>query len=434
MSRWLSLSFASAWSRRAALTLVVFSVAVSVTLLLMVAQIRADARGSFSSAVSGVDLLVGSRGSATELLMYSVFQLGRPTRNIPADTEERVAAVPGVSWVLPLQHGDSYRGFAVWGTRTEFFERFRVRAESLQWTAGRAFADPRDLGLKSVFELVLGADVAERFGHSVGDAIVLTHGAGGPLSHQHTQSPFTVVGILAPTGGPVDRAVLVSVEGFEAIHLGWGIGELQGLGGRMVDHEPAPRAAAIQELNPTEVTSLLVGLESRTRVFAVQRAIEAIPGEPLMAVLPGVALDELWRALAIGESSLFLVGGLVVLASVMSVSAVLLVSLSLRRREFAVLRAIGARPQGVLFMVLLESLLVCSFGLLLGALAQQVLVLIAFDWMRVEFGIVLEILSVPKEGWWALGASLLLSALVSLIPAWRAYQLSLKDGLNPPYV
>ncbi|MGA1693999.1 MAG: ABC transporter permease [Burkholderiaceae bacterium] len=433
MSIWLSLAFASAWSRRTALMLVIFSVSVSVTLLLLVAQIRADARTSFSNAVSGIDLIVGPRGSPTELLMYSVFQLGRPTRNLSATAEAEVGNINGVRWVLPLQLGDSYRGHAVWGTRAAFFDRFRVRGQPLEWAEGRGFRDPTQAGIGAVFEVALGSDLARKFGHRLGDSVVLTHGAGGPLAQQHSQTPFTVVGVLAPTGGPIDRAALISVEGFEAIHLGWGVGPFQGLGGRMLGEASAPQITSIQALTPAEFTSLLVGLESRTQVFSVRRAIEAISREPLMAILPGVALDDLWRVLAVGENSLLLVGGLVALASVMSVSAVLLVSLSVRRREFAVLRAIGARPQGLLLMVLLEALLVCSAGLILGTLVQQLLVMAASDWMRVEFGIVLEALRIPAEGWWALLAVFVLSVAASLFPAVRAYHLSLQDGLNPPH-
>ncbi|CAM8634377.1 ABC transporter permease protein domain containing protein [Burkholderiales bacterium] len=427
------LALSSAWARRFALILVVFSVAVSVALLLLVAQIRTDARTSFSNAVSGVDLIVGPRGSASELLMYSVFQLGRPTRNMSAKTEEEVAGLAGVSWVVPLQLGDSYRGHAVWGTRPDLFTRLKVRAEPLQWAQGRAFLDPREAGVASVFELVLGADLAQTFNHGLGDQIVLTHGSGGPLAQQHSQTPFTVVGILKPTGGPIDRAALVSLEGFEAIHLGWGMGQFQGLGGRLLGNSPMPKLESLQALRPSELTSLLVGLESRSQVFAVRRAVESISREPLMAVLPGVALDDLWRVLAVGENSLLLVGGLVALASVLSVSAVLLVSLSVRRREFAVLRAIGARPSGLLLMVLLESMLVCGIGLVCGFLLQQTALLAAADWMRVEFGIVLEVLSVPTDGWLALVGILTLSTLASLFPALRAYQMSLQDGLNPPH-
>ncbi|MGA0881983.1 MAG: ABC transporter permease, partial [Burkholderiaceae bacterium] len=250
MSIWLSLAFASAWSRRTALMLVIFSVSVSVTLLLLVAQIRADARTSFSNAVSGIDLIVGPRGSPTELLMYSVFQLGRPTRNLSATAEAEVGNINGVRWVLPLQLGDSYRGHAVWGTRAAFFDRFRVRGQPLEWAEGRGFRDPTQAGIGAVFEVALGSDLARKFGHRLGDSVVLTHGAGGPLAQQHSQTPFTVVGVLAPTGSPIDRAALISVEGFEAIHLGWGVGPFQGLGGRMLGEASAPQITSIQALTP----------------------------------------------------------------------------------------------------------------------------------------------------------------------------------------
>ncbi|MEY2777550.1 MAG: hypothetical protein RLY30_1648 [Pseudomonadota bacterium] len=433
MRIWLSLAIASAWSRRLALLIVVFSVSISVALILSVVQLRADARSSFSEAVSGVDLIVGPRGSPTELLMYTVFQLGRATRNMPADVEQRLSAVRGVSWVVPIQLGDTYRDYPVWGSRPELFERLKVRGRPVAFAQGRSFADPRSAGLQSVFELVLGAELATRFGHQLQDSLVLTHGAGGPLAQKHEQTPFRVVGILAPTGGPIDRAALVSLEGFEAMHLGWGLGEFQGLGGAFAPAHPLQSLGSIGELAPREITSLLVGLESRGQVFAVRRAIESTQGTPLMAVLPGVALDDLWRVLAVGENSLLLVGALVALSSVLSISAVLLVSISSRRREFAVLRAVGARPQGLLLMLVLESVFVSLAGMALGLCAHQLLIWASADRLRTLMGISLSPLSIPAEGWLSLAAVMLMAVLASLLPAVRAYRLSLQDGLNPPY-
>lgn len=433
MPIWLSLALASAWSRRFALMIVVFAVSISVALILSVVQLRADARTSFSEAVSGVDLIVGPRGSPTELLLYTVFQLGRATRNMPASIEQEVGGLKGVQWVVPLQLGDSYRNHAVWGSRPALFERLKVRGQPIVFAQGRAFADPRQAGIQSVFELVLGAELARKSGHRLEDEIVLTHGTGGPLAQNHEQTPFRVVGILAPTGGPLDRAAVISVEGFEAMHLGWGVGEFQGLGGPLAPANPLAQVAQVAELAPRELTSLLVGLESRGQVFGVRRAVESIQSTPLMGVLPGVALDDLWRVLAVGENSLLLVGGLVALASVLSVSAVLLVSISARRREFAVLRAVGARPQGLLLMLILESALVSMAGTLVGLLLQQLLIGLSADWLRTLMGISLQPLSIPLEGWLALGLVMLLAILASLLPAVRAYQMSLQDGLNPPH-
>jgi len=433
MGVWLSLALASAWSRRLALLIVVFSVSISVALILSVVQLRSDARASFSEAVSGVDLIVGPRGSPTELLMYTVFQLGRATRNLPASVEQQLSGLAGVEWVVPLQLGDSYRDFPVWGSRPALFERLRVRGQPIGFAQGRSFADPRASGIGSVFELVLGAELASRFDHRLDDSIVLTHGAGGPLAQNHEQTPFRVVGILAPTGGPIDRAAIVSVESFEALHLGWGLGEFQGLGGRFAPANPLAQIQSVADLAPREITSLLVGLESRGQVFGVRRAVESLTSASLMAVLPGVALDDLWRVLAVGENSLLLVGGLVALASVLSISAVLLVSISSRRREFAVLRAVGARPRGLLLMLFLEAALVSALGLLLGLLGQQLLIWASQDWMRTLMGIRLQPMSIPLEGWLALGGVMVMASLASLLPAVRAYHTSLQDGLNPPH-
>ncbi|MFZ8912496.1 MAG: ABC transporter permease, partial [Burkholderiaceae bacterium] len=116
MTVWFKLAILSAWSRRLAVGLVVASLGLACALVLTVQQLRTDSRLSFSQAVSGVDLIVGPRGSATEILLYSVFQLGRPTANMSAKVLPALRDLPMVSWALPIQLGDSYQGFPVWGT------------------------------------------------------------------------------------------------------------------------------------------------------------------------------------------------------------------------------------------------------------------------------------------------------------------------------
>jgi putative ABC transport system permease protein len=113
MKFWLGLAWQSAWSRRQALSLVTVSVAVSVLILLSVQQLREDARRSFSNALSGVDLIVGPRGSATELMLYSVFQIGRPSRNMGYAGFQEIQTMPQVRWAVPIQLGDTYQGHPV---------------------------------------------------------------------------------------------------------------------------------------------------------------------------------------------------------------------------------------------------------------------------------------------------------------------------------
>ena len=429
MSLWWSLAWRSAWSRRHALAMVALSVSVSVLILLGVQQLRHDARQSFTQALSGVDLIVGPRGSASELMLYSVFQLGRPSRNMAHEAYVALRALPQVRWAVPVQLGDTYRGFPVLGTTPELFEVFQTQGARLQWAQGRPFADPQaDAG--AVVEAVLGAQVAARHGLSVGDRLVLTHGRSDGLAPDHADQPFTVVGVLQATGAPIDRNVIISLQGFEALHQGMGAPGLPWLGGAGAAPTVAERAALV----PRELTAVWVGLHARTEVFSARRGIERLPQDSLMAVLPGVALDELWQVVKLAENALLAIGVLVAVSGMLSVAAVLMVGLSARRKELAVLRALGATPLALLGLVWLEALGVCLMGMLGGLLLHGLGLWALQDLLRTELGIAVQWGWPTAEVAWSLAGLVLAAWLAASVPALRAYRLSLVDGLHPPTV
>ena len=429
MSLWWSLAWRSAWSRRHALAMVALSVSVSVLILLGVQQLRHDARQSFTQALSGVDLIVGPRGSASELMLYSVFQVGRPSRNMAHEAYVALRALPQVRWAVPVQLGDTYRGFPVLGTTPELFEVFQTQGERLQWAQGRPFADPQaDAG--AVVEAVLGAQVAARHGLSVGDRLVLTHGRSDGLAPDHADQPFTVVGVLQATGAPIDRNVIISLQGFEALHQGMGAPGLPWLGGAGTAPTVAERAALV----PRELTAVWVGLHARTEVFSARRGIERLPQDSLMAVLPGVALDELWQVVKLAENALLAIGVLVAVSGMLSVAAVLMVGLSARRKELAVLRALGATPLALLGLVWLEALGVCLLGMLGGLLLHGLGLWALQDLLRTELGIAVQWGWPTAEVAWSLAGLVLAAWLAASVPALRAYRLSLVDGLHPPTV
>lgn len=412
----LKLSMASARSRWLALILVMFSVAVSTLLLVGTVQLRSDAQRSFSEAVSGVDLIVGPQGSPSELLLYTAFQIGQPTRNFDADRLAQVRAMPEVAWAMPLQLGDSFRGSPVWGTDRTFFEHYAVRGQAMRLRSGRAFADP-------ALEAVLGARVAERLGLAVGDRVVLTHGmqaTEGPLSQDHDNKPFSVVGVLAPVGGPVDGAVLISLRAFEALHSGGGLPWLPSV----VDQS--------EEAEPQELTAMWVGLADRSSIFSVREDIQSLGNGELMAVLPGVALDELWRVLAVAEESLRMIGLAVAVGGAMSVGAVLLVAMHSRRRELSILRAVGLGLSGIAALVLMEALLVVLGGVVLGLASHQALLWAAEETLRTQAGLSVALGQFSGEAWGLLGAVFVAGVLAGILPALVASRLSLADGLNPP--
>ena len=418
-----SIALRSAWFRRGTLALVVLSIALSSFLLLALERVRTDIRASFSQAVSGTDLVVGARSSPVQLMLYAVFRIGGASHGISMDSVRAVAAHRAVAWVVPLALGDSHRGRPVLGTTTEYFERFLYGdRQPLAFAAGRPFAGTLD----GLYEAVIGAEVADALGYTLGQRITLSHGLGEAVSAEHADKPFTVVGVLARTGTPVDRTVHVSLQAIEAIHLDWAGGApLPGL-------RIAPEQARKFDLEPRQVTAALVGLKSRAAVFVVQRFVSGYEDEALMAVLPGVALDEMWEVIGVGERALLGISAMVALVSLAGLVAVVLAGLAARRRELAVLRAVGASPRHVLGLLALEGFLVSAAGVVLGALGTVALVAGAGPWVQQQFGITLQG-TAPEAAQWALAGALLgAGMLASLLPALRAYRLSLADGLSPP--
>lgn len=418
MKSLLSLAFSSAWNRRATLGLMAVSIALSVVLLLGVEQLRTQARESFSQSISGTDLVVGARTSPIQLMLYAVFRLGDATHNIRWSSFQAMAEHPAVAWAIPISLGDSHRGFAVIGTTAAYFEHFRYGdRRSLVFAAGKPFAD--------IFEAVIGAEVARQLGYRVGDSIVLNHGAKDLGLAEHADKPFKVSGILQRTGLPVDRSVHVSLEAVEAIHLDWQGGvPMPGLS------IPAEYVRKF-DLAPKEITAALIGLKSRAGVFQMQRFINQYKGEPLLAVLPGVALDELWSIVSIAEKSLLAISALVVAVGLSGLVAVVLAGLGERRRELAILRSVGAGPRVVFMLLAIEGLVVVTAGALLGVLGLIVLSLFAAPFLEAHLGISFATGMLSVEAWQLLLLVMATGFLVSLVPGYRAYRLSLADGLTP---
>jgi len=414
----LALALRSAWNRRLTLGLTLGAVALSALLLLGVERLRSELRAGFALSVSGVDLVVGARGSPVQLMLYSVFRMGEASQNLSWASAEWLRRNPAVAWTVPLSLGDSHRGFPVLATNTDYFEHFRYGdRRALELAAGRPFA--------GLFEVVLGAEVAARLGHRLGDRITLAHGSGAGPGAEHGDKPFSVVGVLARTGTPVDRTLHIDLESMEALHLDWAGGApIPGL-------SIPPQLVRKFDLQPKSVTAVLVGLHSRAAVFGVQREIAAHRDEALMGVLPGVALDELWQLVAVAERYAQLVSMLVVAVGLTGMVAVVLAGLNERRRELAILRSVGARPRDVFALLAFEGGALALLGALLGVLLVGILVAVLAPWLQSNYGLAVAS-RLPGPGEWPLLAGIVgVGAAAALLPGWRAYRLSLADGLTP---
>ncbi|MFT3856494.1 MAG: ABC transporter permease [Aquabacterium sp.] len=423
MSVWWTLAWHSAWNRRFVLSLTAFAVALSTFVLLSIERVRTDVQDSFAQAVSGTDLIVGARTSPIELLMYSVFRMGGVSRNIRESSLQPLREHRAVAWVVPLSLGDSHRGFPVVATTVDYFRHFRWGdAQPLVMAQGRPF--------EHADEVVLGAEVASRLHHKLGDKLVLSHGDGALEENDHADHPLVAVGILQATGTPVDRSVHVSLEAMDEMH------EHAGPGGAMGGMAFGLPSGSMPGLMPgatpqRQITAALVGLHNRAAVFSVQREVNQFRGEPLMAILPGVVLDELWRVVNQGERALWLVSALVAVVSLLGLMATILASLDARRRELAILRALGAGPVGIGFLLALEGTLVTLLGMGVGVAASLLGNRLAADPVRALAGINLHTGGLTEGQWPVLAAVLACAVLVCLVPGWRAFRLALQDGLTP---
>ena len=408
------LALLSLLNRKATVILTVLSIAFSVALLLGVQKIQTAAKASFSNTISGTDLIVGARSGDIQLLLYSVFRIGDATNNMTWESYKDIASRPEVAWTVPMSLGDSHKGYRVVGTTAEFFERYKYRRDrTLEFADGKPFDD--------LFDAVVGAEVADALGYKVGAPITVTHGMGGA---DHDNRPFRVAGILKRTDTPVDRAVHVSLEAIEAIHVDWASGaKVESL------DIPEQRIRAMK-LEPKSITAALVGMKSRIAAFRFQRAVNEYKAEPLSAILPGVALTRLWSLVGVAERALSAISAMVVLTALIGLVATLLATLQERRREMAILRANGARPSHIAGLLVAESTMLTVAGVIVGTILVYLGLTILTPFLDSRFGLSLEIEPPTSFEIGILGAIIVAGIIAGCIPAWRAYKASLADGMT----
>ncbi|GGD64091.1 ABC transporter permease [Lacimicrobium alkaliphilum] len=446
----ISLARASLWNRKLTVILTVLSIAVSTFIVLGVDHLKNEMKSSFSRTVSGVDLIVGARTGPTNLLLYSVFRIGNPTNNISWQSYQQLSQSPEVAWTVPISLGDSHKGYRVLGTTAAYFEHFKYgQSQSLVLKEGQLF--------EGALQAVVGAEVADRLGYQVGSEVVISHGTGDVSFTHHDAHPFRVTGILAPTGTPVDQTVHVSLSSIEVIHekpqrtaLSRPQKSLQSEQEHKHDHSSAdtdhqhPKEESgshqhsdnqsehrvDENLIPDSVSAMLVGLKSRIGVLTFQRKVNQYQQEALLGIIPGVALSQLWQMMGMAERALALIALLVLVASMLGMTTMLLASMREREREIAVLRAIGAHASFVLLIIELEAVLIALAGAVLGYLLLTGVLAGLGEWITSEYGLFIGVvpLSLSTLGYLALIVSL--AGVLALFPAWLSYRRALARGLS----
>lgn len=419
------LALKSLLNRRASVLLTVIAIAVSVTLLLAVERVRDQVQSHFANTVSGTDLIIGARTGQTQLLLSSVFHIGSMTNNMSWESFADISSRPEVSWAVPISLGDSVQGLPVVATTNAYFEHFKYAdKQPLEFSQGQPFASDKDV--------VLGADAAEKLSKALGDDIIIAHGSGGISFSEHDEHPLTVTGVLQRTGTPVDQAVLVTLHSLEMIHSGVTAHDEEHNHSHEHEHDDAHADEHEHhgEAPAESISAALLGLKAKPLALRLQRQINTYDKEPLTALLPGMTLQELWKTLRVFEQALTAISAMVVLIGLLGMLTIMLASLRERRREMAVLRAVGAGPGTIFGLLLSEALLLTVVGAFSG-----LLLLYGLQWslagvIQSQTGLIFTSSWPSISEWWRIVLVIGAGFMLSLIPAWRAYRQSLADGLT----
>tara|TARA_B100001248_G_scaffold39480_1_gene25250 strand:- start:6971 stop:8236 length:1266 start_codon:yes stop_codon:yes gene_type:complete len=405
-------------NRKNTTILTIISIALSVCLLLGIERIRSGTKNSFENTVSGVDLIVGARSGPINLLLYSVFRIGNATNNLGYETYQKVKSREDVQYSIPISLGDSHRGYKVVGTSQNYFQHYQYgNKQNLAFSKGQEFQD--------LFDVVIGSKVAEELNYDLDKKITLSHGMNAVSFQQHDNMQFRIVGILKPTGTPVDSSLHVSLQAIEALHVDWQDGAPPRAG------EATPKESLrSMDLTPSSITAFFVKLKSRMAVFQVQRDINEYADEAMLAILPGVVLRELWSSIGMAEKALFVVSILVFIVSLFGMLISLLSTLNERRREMALLRSVGASKPFIFALLLAESFLISIAGIVFGIVLLYAGLLSTQTWLEARIGMGVSLYQFQLQDFYYLALILVASMVVSLFPALRAYKKSLADGLT----
>lgn len=416
---WLLIVWKSLRNRRLATILTVLSMTLSLVLLMVVERVQRAAYDGFTQTVSGVDLIVGARSGPLQLILYSVFNMGQATQNVSIESYDQIRNRPEVDWTIPYSLGDGHRGFRVVATNSDFFKHYKFRSkEKIELEAGKTF--------DGLFDVVIGADVARTLDYKVDSRVIVAHGSTtGDAIQMHDDKPFKVVGIMKPTGTPLDRALYISLEAMEAIHLDWQTGAAPAIG-----KEISVNQITSEMVKPKVITSFFLRTKNRIETLKLQRWINDYQEEPLLAAIPGVVLSELWQTLSSVEKILKGISFLVMIVGLMSMLIALMTSLNERRREMSILRALGASLKHVLGLIMLETFLLSVIAIVSACVLKIILEAVLGPWIQSNFGLYLQspIFSVTEVLYMLI---MLASALlISFIPALTAMKSALKDGLS----
>ena len=394
-------------------------VGLAVALMLTILSMREAGRKAFERGTGNMHILVSADASPLVSVLNSVFYARAPQRALDWSRFAEIAADPRIEWAIPVQQGDSFRGFPTMATTPELFTKFKPDA-GVEWRlASGAF-------LRDTFDVVLGASAARETGVLLGDKVVIAHGI-GEGGHGHEQFVFRVAGILAPTGSAHDRAVFITLNATWMVHAD--------------EHRHAENADAVEPTpeNLTPAEKLITGAYLAVKGRAGSQAPPLVPvvysdlrKDPALTVaLPGQEIGKLFVIVSNIDRVFIALAAAVLLCSGAGVMLALYNSMEQRRRQIAVLRVLGASRARVFGLILSESALLGLAGAAAGVLMCLAGIAVTADVMKRQLGLVIDATIEPRMAVLVIAGTLVLACLAGVVPAWMGYRTSVARSLRP---
>jgi putative ABC transport system permease protein len=381
------------------LNVLLLSLGVGTIIALLLILSQAEER--MERDATGIDLVIGAKGSPMQLILSSIFHVDIPTGNVPISEASQIIAEPAVKRAIPLALGDSYRSFRIVGTNPSYIELYSGKIID-----GRLWDKP--------LEAVIGADAAKATGLTIGKKFAGAHGLNDSSGHAHDEHPYTVVGILAPTGSVLDRLITTSVASV------WKVHDHGDEDDGKHDHAAHDHDHDHENEKGKEVTAYLIQYATPLAAVSFPRLVNA--SSSMQAASPAMESARLFQLIGVGVTALKGFAAIMMLCAALGIFIGLTNALDERRADLALLRVLGAPPSVVFLVPFTQGLALGLMGVILGVLLGHA----GAEWIGVAYAESQRVAIGGRlwvnEEWWVIGAAMGLALLAALIPAWRAYR------------
>lgn len=423
------LAWKNIWFKPLNTILSILLLTASVAIITILILVEKQFEEKYQSNLDGVDLVLGAQGSPLQLVLSSVYQVDDPTGNISYDSVKVWMQHPYVKKAIPLAYGDNYLGFKIVGTTSDYIEKYQAKIDE-----GKVF--------EHNFEVVVGAEVAEKLNLKLGDTFKGTHGSAAE-GEVHDHGEYIVVGIASKTGKVIDNLILSNIptvwqmhheEGHEEVAENQAHGEPghvheeeEHVHSEECNHDSHESDMTIDEPN-MEITSVLIEFKNKMGVFMWPNIIAQ--NTKMQAALPTYQMNRLFDMFGVGLNALKYLAFGIMLISGISIFIALFNTLKERKAEFALLRVNGAKKHQLLLVVLLESILLCIVGYLFGTILGRLGIILLSKASESDFKLGFDPMEIiwEKEGL-LFGLTLLIGLLAALIPAIKAYTINISKTL-----